>query len=116
MATITPEVRRTSEGIPYVIWENAATGDTINRFALPEQWGLAGSVQISGTFGGATAKLQHSNDGTNWFDAKDLQGNDVSATAAAIFEVSISSAYFRVATSGGTGDAVDVIIVLRGLY
>lgn len=116
MADVTPVVRRTAEKIPYVIWEAAATGDTINKFALPEQWGLAGSVQISGTFGGATVKLQHSNDGVTWFDAKDLQGNTVSATAAAIFEVSISSAYFRVASSGGTADDVDVILVLRGLY
>jgi len=116
MATVTPVVKRTAEGVPYVLWEAVATGDTINKFALPEQWGLAGSIQISGTFGGATVKLQHSNDGTTWFDAKDLQATDVSATANAIFEVSISSAYFRIASSGGSGDDVDVILVLRGLY
>ena len=34
------------------------TGDTINRFALPEQWGLAGSVQISGTFGSRQEEAQ----------------------------------------------------------
>lgn len=116
MGTITPVVKRTTEQIPYVIWEDIVTGDTINRFALTEQWGLAGSVQISGTFGGATVKLQHSNDGSNWFDAKDIFGVTVSATAAAIFEVSLSSAYFRPAIASGSANAVDVILVLRGLY
>lgn len=116
MATVSPVIKGTTEGIPYLIWEELATGDTINAFALTEQWGLAGAVQISGTFGGATVKLQHSNDGTTWFDAKDVLGNTVTATANAIFEVSLSSAYFRPAIASGSGNDVDVRIVLRGLY
>lgn len=116
MATITPAVKRTTDGVPYVLWETVKTGDTINKFALTDQWGLAGSVQIFGTFGGATVKLQQSNDGATWFDIKDLYSTTISATANAIFEITCSAAYFRPAITGGAGDDVDVILVLRGLY
>ena len=116
MATVSPVIDRTIAKIPRVIWEACATGDTINSLPISEQWGLAASVQASGTFGGATVVMQHSNDGTNWFTAKDLQGNDISLTADGIAEFSLSSAYIRPSLSGGSGDDVDVIVVFRGLY
>lgn len=114
MATVTPIVKRTTAGTPYVIWEDIVTGDTILPFALPEPWALAGSVQLSGTFGGATVKLQHGNDNTTWLDAKDVHNTTVSATADAIFEISLSSAYFRPTIASGSANAVDIILVLRG--
>lgn len=115
MATVSPAIS-TLSGVPRVVWTGIVTGDTINSFALTEQWGLAGSVQISGTFGGATVTLQHSNDGTTWFDAKDLNNTTVSGSTNAIFEVSLSSLYFRPAVSGGSANSLNVIIVFRGLY
>lgn len=115
MPTVTPSIVTTT-GVPCVTWAGMITGDTLNAFTMREQWGLAGSVQISGTFGGATVKLQHSNDGTNWFDALDIRGNAVSATAAAIFEVSISSVYFRPAVTSGSANSINMIVALRGLY
>jgi len=116
MATVSPVIDRTIAKIPRVIWEACATGDTINALPISEQWGLAASVQASGTFGGATVVMQHSNDGTNWFTGKDLQGDNISLTADGIAEFSLSSAYIRPAISGGSGDDVDVIVVFRGLY
>jgi len=117
MATVSPVIDRTIAKIPRVIWEACATNsEAINALPISEQWGLAASVQASGTFGGATVVMQHSNDGTNWFTAKDLQGNDISLTADGIAEFSLSSAYIRPAISGGSGDDVDVIVVFRGLY
>lgn len=113
MATVSPTIS-TLSGVPRVVWAGIVTGDTINSFTLSEQWGLAGSVQISGTFGGATVTLQHSNDGINWVIAKDLLGASISATTNTIFEVSLSSLYFRPAVSGG--GPIDVIVVFRGLY
>ena len=118
MATVSPVIDRTIAKIPRVIWEACATGDTINSLPISEQWGLAASVQASGTFDGATVVMQHSNDGTNWFTAKDLQGTDIDLSADGIAEFSLSSAYIRPNFSGGsagTGD-VDVIVVFRGLY
>ena len=66
------------------------------------------------SFGGATVKLQVSNDNTTYFDVKDTGATTVSATAAAIFNFSSAAIYFRPAITGGTGDAVDIYLVLRG--
>jgi len=114
MATVSPVLKRTAEGIPYVIWEGIVTGDTLEAFALVDVWGLASSVQIGGTFGGATVKLQQSNDGSTFLDIKDVHGTAVSATANAIFELSLSAAYLRPSIASGSANDVDVILVLRG--
>lgn len=114
MPTITPSLAPTSEGVPRVLWEGMASGDTILVWAVREQHGLAGSVQISGTFGGATVTMQVSNDSTTWFTAKDVNYNDISVTENALFEFSNSAAYIRFAISGGTSDDVDAYVVFRG--
>ncbi len=114
MATVDPVLKRTAEGIPYIIWEGIVTGDTITAYALPEPWGLAASLQISGTFGGATVKLQQSNDNSTYLDIKDVHGTVVSATANAIFEMSLSAAYMRPSIASGSANDIDVILVLRG--
>lgn len=114
MATVTPAIDTAVAGVPRLIWEGAATGDTLTPYIVTQQHGLAASVQVVGTFGGATVTLQVSNDGTNWADASDVLGNAVSLTATGYFELSLSAAYIRPAISGGTGDDVDVIVVLRG--
>lgn len=116
MPDISP-VRSIVDGVPTVRWDDITTStDTPLKFTVTEQWGLAGSVQFAGTFGGATAKLQMSNDGTNWVDIKDLQGAAISATSTAMFEFTCSAAYIRPSVTGGTGDNIDAILVLRGLY
>ena len=116
MATVSPVIDRTIAKIPRVIWETVKNDDTATALPISEQWGLAASVQASGTFNSGSVTMQHSNDGTNWFTAKDLQGNDISLTADGIAEFSLSSAYIRPAISGGGTDDVDVIVVFRGLY
>jgi hypothetical protein len=45
---------------------------------------------------------------------KDLLGNTISTTSAAYFEFTTAGVYIRPAISGGTGDAVDVTMSLRG--
>lgn len=117
MATVSPvfsHVTAQAQTITRTLWENIATGDTVNSFGVPGQAAVAGCIQFSGTFGGATIKLQVSNDNVTFFDMKDLVGNPISATAAAFFEFTSAGVYFRPAVSGGTGDAVDAILVLRG--
>ena len=118
MATVSPVIDRTIAKIPRVIWETVKNGDTATALPISEQWGLAASVQATGTFSSGSVKMEHSNDGTNWFTAKDLQGTDIDLSADGIAEFSLSSAYIRPNFSGGsagTGD-VDVIVVFRGLY
>ena len=116
MATITPHLDTTIPGVPRLIWEGAATGDTLTPFIVTQQYGIAASVQVVGTFGGATVTLQASNDGTNWVDAKDVLGDTVTLTTTGYFELSLSAAYIRPAISGGSGNDIDVIVVLRGSH
>lgn len=117
MPDISP-TRSIVDGVPTLRWDDiTTTTDTPLKFAITEQWGLAGSVQFTGTFnGGTTAALQMSNDGTNWVTIKDLQGVPISTTAAAMFEFTCSAAYIRPSVTIGSSDDVDVILVLRGLY
>ena len=114
MATITPNLDTTIVGVPRLIWEGIVTGDTLTPFAITQQYGLAASVQVVGTFGGATVTLQVSNDGTNWVDAKDVLGTTISLTATGYFEFSLSAAYIRPAVASGSANDIDVIVVLRG--
>lgn len=114
MATIVPKFDTTIDGVPRVIWEGAATGDTLTPFTLKQQYGLAGSIQAVGTFGGATFGVQVSNDGTNWAAAKDVLGNVITTATTGYFEVSLSAAYIRPTITSGSANDIDVIMVLRG--
>lgn len=113
MAVI-PAVR--SSLVPNVVkieWETLTEADTAEREFPQGLEPLAGAFQVTGTFGGATVVLQGSNDGSNWATLSDPQGDAISLTGAGIFEFSTSVAYIRPAASGGTGQDVDVTIILR---
>jgi hypothetical protein len=117
MGTISPgfsPVQIQGRNTQRVIWADIVTGDTIESFGVAGPAAVAGAVQFGGTFGGATIKLQSSNDGTTFFDMKDVYGVVISATAAALFEFSTSAVYLRPAISGGSANAVDVTLSLRG--
>jgi hypothetical protein len=86
MATVSPAfdfVTAQAAKVPRVTWADIVTGDTITAFPVAAQAAVAGAVQFGGTFGGATVGLQVSNDGTTYFDMKDLAGTTISATAIA---------------------------------
>lgn len=117
MAIVTPTfslVKTQSEPIPCIIWADMVTGDTINSIPVLGRAAVAGSVQFDGTFGGATVKLQVSNDGITFFDMKDLSALAITATSAALFEFTTSAVYLRPAISGGAANAIDVTVCLRG--
>lgn len=105
MATVGP-VKDDKAKTPIYQWVGVATGDTLLALDMAGIGGVVSSVQISGTHGGATNKLQVSNDGAVWFDLNDKDGNAVSATANAFFELNTAARYIRPAVSGGTGDSV----------
>ncbi len=69
------------------------------------------SIQVFGTFGGATVVLQGSNDGTNWAGLTKDGTAAVSFTAAGIATVWEDTLYVRPVTSGGAGSSIDVIVV-----
>jgi hypothetical protein len=117
MATVTPTfdfVATQSGKTPRVTWADIVTGDTLTALPVAAQAAVAGAVQFGGNFGGATIGLQVSNDGTTFFAMKDLGGTVVAATAAGLFEFTTAAMYIRPVITGGSANAVDVIVVLRG--
>lgn len=95
-------------------WAGLATGDTGAPVSNAGARGAVGSIQFSGTFGGATATLEGSNDGTTWFTLKDTLGNLVSLTAAGLVEFSSAALYLRPSVSGGTGVSIAATAALQG--
>ena len=81
-------------------WTGLEGNDTGDPLRLTNRGGVVAAIQLTGTFGG-TVTMQGSLDGTNWFTLKDTQGNDVSATADALFEVSTAVRHVR--PSAGSG-------------
>lgn len=70
------------------------------------------SVQLKGTFGGATVAIQGSNDGGMTYATvpKRHSGSAASATAAEIIELSGDWSHLRPFVTGGSGTDVDVIL------
>lgn len=114
MATITPALTIVA-GIPRITWTGVSTADTMTAFGPITGKSLEfASVLLSGTWGSSTVTLAGSEDGTTFVTLKDRTGTAVSATADARFELSTSASYLKPASSGGTADNVDVVVVLRG--
>lgn len=102
------------QGCEIIRWETLTQADEAESFHPAGLSPLAGSVQVVGTFGGATAALEGSNDNVNWVNLADTGGTEIGLTAAGAAEFSTAMAYIRPATTGGAGQDVDVIVTLRG--
>lgn len=102
------------DGVPVVTWTGIAPGDTCDPYVLKGQRGLALSIQVSGTFGGATIAVQHSNDNTSYLTMSDIVGAAANTASSSIFEATTSAVYVRPLITGGTGSSVSVRMVLRG--
>lgn len=116
MPLIAPSLNTAVTGVPRVIWSGIASGDTFTPFTLTQQYGLAGSVQVTGTFSGATVVMQVSNDGTNWVTARGLDTTDIILTSTGYREFSLCAAYIRPSIAGGSGTNLTVTMVLRGSH
>ena len=89
--------------------ETTAESASISRYAPLVSLAVS-SVQVSGTFGGATVVLQGSVDGTTYATLKDLQGNNLSFTSAGYAEFSSGAAFIKPSISGGTGDSLNITV------
>jgi hypothetical protein len=93
-------------------WTGLTANDNGDAVKLGDGWGLVSCIQVfsgGGTgFNSGTVTIQVSNDGTNWATAKDIHGNDCTATAGALFELSVSAGYIRPSMDASISD-VDVI-------
>lgn len=108
--------RSTVMNAEVVQWANisSASSDTMEAAGLSGQAGAIASVQVAGTFGGATVTLQGSNDGLNYATLKDTAGAAISLTSAGIAEFSTAVAFIRPAYSGASGMTITVTVVTRG--
>lgn len=117
MATNTASVTKVVDGgvfdVYLATWTamgNADTGTSVPISSASDR-----SVQVEGTFGGATVTIQGSNDGTNYQTLTDPQGNALTWTSANRLEqIEEITRYVRAITSGGTGTSVTVTMLLRG--
>jgi len=114
MATIIPTTVEQQIQAAAYRWTDYSTADTSTPIKVQNMQGLAGSVQVTGTFGGATITLQGSNDGTNFVTLKDSAGTAISVTAAGMAEFSTAALFIKPTSSGGTSDDVTVTVILRG--
>lgn len=71
------------------------------------------TVQIAGTFGGATVVVQGSLDDTNYLPLHDMAGNALSFTAAGIASIAEATPYLKVVATGGAAQSVKAMIFAR---
>jgi hypothetical protein len=117
MATInlTSADRNKVNGAIILTWETLGDADTGAPYPMPYAADI--TVQPIGTFGGATVRLQGSNDGTNWHNMTQKGGTTaLGFTATGLHSVNEMPAYIRPATVGGTGTDVDVIVAIHARY
>lgn len=93
-------------------WSPLAAGDEGTPVIHP---GTADrSVQVTGAFNGASALLEGSLDGSNWFTLRDVQGVSLSFTAPGLRAVLENAAYVRPRVAGGDiGTDLVVIVNIR---
>lgn len=115
MANINPTVNRTVGGAMSTALATWALGNADNGIQVEFPDYADRSIQVEGTFGGATVTIQGSNDGTNWQTLRDPQGVALTVTSAALKQVLETTRYIRAISSGGTGTAVSVTLFARAI-
>lgn len=112
MAVITPTVEERESRTYLVTWVLGPddTGAPVKFVGAVER-----TVQIIGTFGGATVAMQGTVEDTpaNWMPLTDVQGEAISVTAAALETITEVVRHTRPAVTGGTGTSVTVLLLLR---
>lgn len=101
MSTISPTVTK-RRGWVKVTWPSVTAADTFAAYQF-DAWAADRSVAITGTPNGATVVIKGSNDGTNYFELTDPQGNDISKSAADLEQITELTQYIQPTHSGGGG-------------
>ena len=116
MATVTPTVA-TKNGTNRVVvtWAGVVTGDTITAHVAQRPPALV-SFQHNGTYAnGTSVGLSCSNDGTNFVDAEDNQGDAITAALAAAFHsVAFSAVEYKPTIASGSADSVTFTLAYWG--
>jgi hypothetical protein len=110
MATKAAHSNPIAKGAWKITWEGIGNADVGAAQGVSRLY--TKSVQVLGTFGGATVVLQGSNDGgTTWAGLTYDGTNAISFTAAGLKQVWEHVEMIRPSSSGGTGSDIDVIVV-----
>lgn len=102
-----------------IVWgalASADTGDAVGGRYTGYTSTLAGALQGTGTWGGATLTLDQSVDGVNWAPVLDVDtGLAVALTASTqVATISVASPKVRPRLIGGSGAAIVPRLYLRG--
>ena len=93
-------------------WSALATGDTGEPLSNPSY--ADRSVQVTGTFGGATITIEGSNDGTNYTTLTDTAGAALSFTVTGVRQILQVTRYIRPLVTGGAGVVINVNLLTVG--
>lgn len=114
--TITPVVNRAVGGANSVMtatWTGIGDSDNGSNAAIGMADWADRSLQVAGTFAGATVTVQGSNDGANWATLRDTNQNPLTLTSADIRQINELTLYLRL-TSGSGGGTANINAVLFG--
>jgi hypothetical protein len=95
----------------HVIAWTLAGADTATPIEMPASSDR--SVQMAGTFAGASIAMQGSNDGTNFVTLTDPQGNPLLFSSAGLEQISEITRYVKPVTTVGTPTSVVVSMLSR---
>lgn len=115
MAAISPTIAYSNGNHTLVAtWAGVTQADTFVALGGPLLADYADrNVQITGTIGGATVLIKGSNDGANYETLTDPQGNAISKTAVALEQITENTLFVQPTHSGGVGETINVILVMR---
>jgi hypothetical protein len=112
MALIQPVYTRIGEHTLQATWTF-----TENDTCVPVQSRMADYadrlITFGGAFGGATAKVQGSNDDLEYFDLRDNTHTVISKTAFGGEQILETPAYIKPVATGGTAQTLKVILNMR---
>lgn len=113
MANINPVREDQQYDAVRLLWTPVTENDAPVSKSVVGQKGINGSIQVNGTFGGMTMALHGSNNDINYFVLKDLQGNDLSFTAAGLKDFTTACAFLKPVRTGGTSASLTVTVIMR---
>lgn len=114
MATRTATITKAEEAgydVRIAAWAGLLNGDDGSPLGSSDYSDR--SVQVTGTFGAAgSVSIEGSNDGTNYAQLSDPQGNALAITAAKIEQISELTRYIRPRVTAGDGTTTLVVTLL----
>jgi hypothetical protein len=113
MAVVNPTFLREGDRTIIVTWAALATGDTGAPVGVDLLDFADRSIQWSGTFGGATATWQGSNDGTNYLPLTDGNGTALAVTVVDLQQIYEVTRLQRPSVAGGAGVAITATMFAR---